>query len=55
MNEDGPNGSPYEMLVKHDQSETKRDTTTANRPNLYSYREQCRHKNNRHHKMSPRQ
>jgi hypothetical protein len=21
MNEDGPNGSPYEMLVKHDQSE----------------------------------
>jgi hypothetical protein len=26
MNEDGPNGSPYEMLAKHDQSETKRDT-----------------------------
>jgi hypothetical protein len=22
MNEDGPNGSPYETLVKHDQSET---------------------------------
>jgi hypothetical protein len=26
MNEDGPNDSPYEMLAKHDQSETKRDT-----------------------------
>jgi hypothetical protein len=25
MNEDGPNGSPYETLAKHDQSETKRD------------------------------
>jgi hypothetical protein len=26
MNEDGPDDSPYEMLEKHDQSETKRDT-----------------------------
>jgi hypothetical protein len=26
MNKDGPNGSPYETLVKHDQSETKHDT-----------------------------
>jgi hypothetical protein len=26
MDEDGPNDSPYEMLEKHDQSETKRDT-----------------------------
>jgi hypothetical protein len=26
MDEDGPNDSPYEMLAKHDQSETKRDT-----------------------------
>jgi hypothetical protein len=25
MDEDGPNGSLYEMLAKHDQSETKRD------------------------------
>jgi hypothetical protein len=25
MNEDGPNGSPYETLAKHDQSETKCD------------------------------
>jgi hypothetical protein len=25
MNEDSPNGSPYETLTKHDQSETKRD------------------------------
>jgi hypothetical protein len=25
MNEDGPNGSPYGTLAKHDQSETKRD------------------------------
>jgi hypothetical protein len=25
MNEDGPNGSPYGMLAKHDQSETKHD------------------------------
>jgi hypothetical protein len=25
MNEDGPNDSLYEMLAKHDQSETKRD------------------------------
>jgi hypothetical protein len=25
MNEDGPNDSPYGTLVKHDQSETKRD------------------------------
>jgi hypothetical protein len=25
MNEDSPNGSPYETLAKHDQSETKRD------------------------------
>jgi hypothetical protein len=26
MNEDGPDGSPYGTLAKHDQSETKRDT-----------------------------
>jgi hypothetical protein len=26
MNKDGPNGSPYETLATHDQSETKRDT-----------------------------
>jgi hypothetical protein len=26
MSEDGPNGSPYETLAKHDQSETKHDT-----------------------------
>jgi hypothetical protein len=26
MNEDSPNDSPYEMLAKHDQSETKHDT-----------------------------
>jgi hypothetical protein len=26
MNEDGPNGSPYETLAMHDQSETKHDT-----------------------------
>jgi hypothetical protein len=26
MNEDGLNGSPYETLAKHDQSETKHDT-----------------------------
>jgi hypothetical protein len=26
MNEDGPNGSPYGTLAKHNQSETKRDT-----------------------------
>jgi hypothetical protein len=25
MNKDGPNGSPYETLAKHDQSETKHD------------------------------
>jgi hypothetical protein len=25
MDEDGPNGSPYEMLTRHDQSGTKRD------------------------------
>jgi hypothetical protein len=25
MDEDGPNGSLYEMLAKHDQSETKHD------------------------------
>jgi hypothetical protein len=25
MDEDGPNGSPYEMLEKHNQSETKHD------------------------------
>jgi hypothetical protein len=25
MNKDGPNGSPYGTLVKHDQSETKHD------------------------------
>jgi hypothetical protein len=25
MDEDSPNDSPYEMLAKHDQSETKRD------------------------------
>jgi hypothetical protein len=25
MDEDGPNDSPYEMLAKHDQSETKCD------------------------------
>jgi hypothetical protein len=25
MNEDGPNGSPYGTLARHDQSETKRD------------------------------
>jgi hypothetical protein len=29
MNKDGPNGSPYEMLAKHDQSETKCDTWRA--------------------------
>jgi hypothetical protein len=29
MNEDSPNGSPYEMLVKHDQSETKHDSGRA--------------------------
>jgi hypothetical protein len=29
MNEDGPNDSPYEMLVKHNQSETKRDSHVA--------------------------
>jgi hypothetical protein len=28
MDEDSPNGSPYEMLAKHDQSETKRDNGT---------------------------
>jgi hypothetical protein len=28
MNEDGPNGSPYETLAKHDQSETKHDSQT---------------------------
>jgi hypothetical protein len=26
MSEDGPNGSPYETLAKHNQSEMKRDT-----------------------------
>jgi hypothetical protein len=26
MDEDGPNGSPYETLAKHDQSEMKHDT-----------------------------
>jgi hypothetical protein len=31
MDEDGPNGSPYEMLEKHDQSETKRDITSFSR------------------------
>jgi hypothetical protein len=31
MNEDSPNGSPYEMLVKHDQSETKHDITSFSR------------------------
>jgi hypothetical protein len=35
--------------------EVKSKATTANRPNLYSYREQCRHENNRHHETSPRQ
>jgi hypothetical protein len=30
MNKDGPNGSPYEMLAKHDQSEMKRDTWERN-------------------------
>jgi hypothetical protein len=28
MDEDSPNDSLYEMLAKHDQSETKRDTWT---------------------------
>jgi hypothetical protein len=28
MDEDGPNGSPYETLAEHDQSETKRDIDT---------------------------
>jgi hypothetical protein len=28
MNENGPNGSPYETLAKYDQSETKCDTKT---------------------------
>jgi hypothetical protein len=31
MNKDGPNGSLYETLVKHDQSETKRDITSFSR------------------------
>jgi hypothetical protein len=30
MNEDGPDGSPYGTLVKHDQSETKRDSIGQN-------------------------
>jgi hypothetical protein len=30
MNEDSPNDSPYEMLTKHDQSETKRDSEPEN-------------------------
>jgi hypothetical protein len=30
MNKDGPNGSPYGTLVKHDQSETKRDSASNN-------------------------
>jgi hypothetical protein len=31
MNKDGPNGSLYGTLVKHDQSETKRDTSQGTR------------------------
>jgi hypothetical protein len=31
MDEDSPNDSPYEMLVKHDQFETKRDITLFSR------------------------
>jgi hypothetical protein len=31
MNEDSPNGSPYETLAMHDQSETKRDITSFSR------------------------
>jgi hypothetical protein len=31
MNEDGPNGSLYETLATHDQSETKRDITPFSR------------------------
>jgi hypothetical protein len=34
MNEDSPNGSPYEMLAKHDQSETKRDIVWLEGHNL---------------------
>jgi hypothetical protein len=29
MNEDSPNGSPYGMLAKHDQSETKHDSVAT--------------------------
>jgi hypothetical protein len=29
MDEDGPNDSPYEMLAKYDQSETKHDTVSV--------------------------
>jgi hypothetical protein len=40
MNEDGPNGSPYGTLAKHDQSETKRDITSSSRtmPTLLTLR-----------------
>jgi hypothetical protein len=31
MNEDGPDGSPYGTLMKHDQSEMKRDITSFSR------------------------
>jgi hypothetical protein len=31
MDEDGPNGSPYEMLARHDQSEMKCDITSFSR------------------------
>jgi hypothetical protein len=32
MNEDSPNGSPYEALAKHDQSEMKRDKPSTPPP-----------------------
>jgi hypothetical protein len=34
MNEDSPNDSPYETLVKHDQSETKRDMISAEKSSV---------------------
>jgi hypothetical protein len=38
MNEDGPDGSPYGTLAKHDQSETKRDSGDVERLAAHKHR-----------------
>jgi hypothetical protein len=41
MDEDGPNGSPYEMLEKRDQSETERDIPAGHEDHLVKFDSQA--------------